>query len=442
MRKLTYFLVLTIFLSCSTTEENIHPKQTIDKSSIPSLMGVLDDEDLPDKDRMWAYWQLYKQTIRQDHESAMGYLEELERLATHIGSDEYIGKANFGKGYITSEENNFFQSVNYYTKAVHHLSKSNKALLTADAFYNIGRLLQEVSDFDNAEEYFEKSLSIYREAEDWKFIARSKYMLGICFGKNSAHSFSKANRSFEEAIQVVNNELDGGDNQLLFDIYVHQGFLASDFAKTSSALDYYSKALKLATDSEQKVKVYNLLGDTYMIDGDYASSLHWLNKGLKENPNSVLCLITYGELMQKQGNHLSAIDFLERSIALSDKGVIDRNLQDALNFANQSYKALSEKGSQINSRKVIDLMSIQVQQDKLEEKLAKKLSSSALKDILNLQVENEDLQDEVTKLASLKVNLIFVAIFLMLAAVLAFSRYYNTREKNRKAIEFCESNGY
>ena len=144
---------------------------------------------------------------------------------------------------------------------------------------NLGNIAMEMRDFEVATVYYQKALSIRKEAEDLYKAAGIYHNLG---------RIAQLQRRFEEAIDHYQKALkiykDAGDVYKVADAYHQLGDVAQEQRRYEKAITYSQEALKIYKDLGHLHKAaaeYHLLGNATYVQGRRKEAINYYKKALK-----------------------------------------------------------------------------------------------------------------------------------------------------------------
>ena len=328
---------------------------------LDSLLEVV--QTLPDgEEKIMVYKDIAFSYYNMNPDKCLEYGDTLEVLSQ---------KENFplGEGYA-----HYCRSLAYYIKgnndkALEYANKSAKILLdigtvkaklnTATLYDFIGTLLLNQSDYNQAVEYYYKSLKINEELQDTLNLTYNYNNLGQVF--YTIGDLEKSKKYYFECIKLSKSL---GLNSTLATVYSSLGnleekpqeklsFLDTAYSYTSNetneyyligiyenyanaysllknwekSLEYSFKSLELAEKIKTPLyigKVSVAIGDWYSQIGKQDSAIYFLRKGIKilEENNISLDIgnsyVTLGKHLAKHGNYKEAFFFMEKGLSIQD----------------------------------------------------------------------------------------------------------------------------
>ena len=226
-------------------------------------------------------------------ELSLKYAEELINASIEEKNDLYLHRGNHQKGNINFQLGNYEIALAAFFKSEEAASKANNAVGQGIAFMSIADIYSELGNSDNAEIYYDKSISILREADDGKNLAavllnagdeafnNKKYELALSY-------FEESGTLFENADFIAGIAYTKGNIGMVF---FEQG-------KDEKAKKYISEAITMLEEIE----------DYYAIS-DYLPYL--------------------SDIALRQNNRKSAVDYSVKSLELAKKYNLKKQLSES-----------------------------------------------------------------------------------------------------------------
>ncbi len=149
----------------------------------------------------------------------------------------------------------------------------------AKSYNSIGGNLYALGNFDEALDYFQKSLKLNQESKDSLEIAKNFTNIGNIYYNLS--SYSLALNYYQKALKI---DMIIGDKEGEADNQGNIGNIYSDLKNFDSALKYYKKALKIHETNNNRRGIATILGNmgtTYLDSKQYDKALVNFSKALE-----------------------------------------------------------------------------------------------------------------------------------------------------------------
>jgi two-component sensor histidine kinase len=249
-------LVVTFLIGCTPKEKKIPGSET---AKIQDLLYRSNNTEFNSAEKI----ELAKQadSLSLVNNEIELHLKSLVQLATLYGK--------YGK--------NDSALLCYATVAV--LSQKLKNFkIKANAFANIGLILNEESNYDSALTYYDTAIAIFRIIKDSSHLAQLLVDAGI-----SLKNQGKFQEAFNKTLEATSISESSNDSKTLLSAYTNLGNILKDLKKYDDALTYQLKALsilKQSKDSAASASVYNNIGNIYKNQGSYINALNYYEKSL------------------------------------------------------------------------------------------------------------------------------------------------------------------
>jgi tetratricopeptide (TPR) repeat protein len=146
------------------------------------------------------------------------------------------------------------------------LSEKNRSF-QAIIYFNLGNLVEELGNFNDALYKYKLALNIKDEYGDRCFQAKIYFHIGMVWHK--LEDLEKAESYYKKALTIW---IHYGKYHEQADIFHNLGLIAQDFQEIEQAKEYYLKALKIWIDFNNKYCVFNVsllqIGFLYLITQD------------------------------------------------------------------------------------------------------------------------------------------------------------------------------
>ena len=189
-------------------------------------------------------------------------------------------------GMIHARQGNYNEAVEYYEKSLEIYKKSlpeNHPSLAA-SYNNIGSVYKSMGEYSKALEYYEKSLEISEKSlpENHPSLATSYNNIGLVY--DSMGEYSKALEYYEKSLEISEKSLPATHPDLATS-YNNIGLVYDRMGEYSKAVQYYEKSLEiykksLPANHPDLATSYNNIGMVYQSMGEYSKALQYLERAL------------------------------------------------------------------------------------------------------------------------------------------------------------------
>lgn len=304
-------------------------------------------------------------------------------------------------GLTLNKLGNYKKALDYLLRAIELRQKLNLELKLALSYNNMGLVYLKLNENNTALSFFEKSLKLKERFNDKASIARTLSNIGICY--RNLGNYSKSEEYQNKAIklsQEVNYTLGVClSYEQLGDLF----FELDDFTK---ALDYYNRCLVLYQELNTFryiETILNRITKAYLEMGDFQSALRTLEKiplnqtGVKSGRERVDTYSQFSEVYNRLNDFRKAFEYFK----------LAKDLEESFLKLNSEYFSELVIGSEIERR---------------ESELKHLRESTILK-------ENNLRNQQIV---------LFLAILLVLAGIIALYFYYSKVAIANKSSEFLK----
>jgi len=252
-------------------------------------------------------------------ETPQEQIDELTRLYDQGQFDEILSKAKPLSGLFPKDELLFSimgaanAALFRYDAAVECYTESIKIKPNyTDAYYNMGKALQDQGDVDAALEIYDKAIKINPNYAD------AYNNIGTIFYKKD---------EFDQAISYISSALKINPNDA--DAYTNMGNALRDKGDLDAAIDSYEQAIKIKPDYAD---AYSNMGVALKDQGDLDAAIDSYKQAIKIKPDYAGAYSNMGNALQKKGELDAAIDSCKQAIKIKpDYAEAYSNMGVALN---------------------------------------------------------------------------------------------------------------
>ena len=274
---------------------------------------TLNQEELHNQLVTWGY---YREAINL-------YNTLLNKLDNEA---DYLCLKGLGNAHQSLAE--YEQAIDYFQKSLSLAEQINDPIKQADALRNLGAISSKLRNWKEATNYLESSLTIIQNYPYSDFQNnREKQIIeadilgnfGNIYGNQ--RKFNKARKYLEKSLSIAQEIGDKRIESLvinnLANIYAYQ-------KNYDLALSCFETSLQFALESENaylQQQAYNNLGNLYRLKKDYNRAIEFLKKSLdiaQETGNregKTIVLENLGTVYANQNNYEEAIKYSEQSLS-------------------------------------------------------------------------------------------------------------------------------
>ncbi|MFN6495632.1 MAG: tetratricopeptide repeat protein [Nostoc sp. DedQUE01] len=203
-----------------------------------------------------AMGYLQTQNYPQAKESYLRVIELSQQLqdveATQIKS--LLATTYHQLGRVAEELREYDQARDYYQQALEIKIEFGDRYSCAKTYHNLGIIAQELRQYDQAQDYYQQALEIKIEFGDRYSCARTYHELGMV--AQDLRQYDQARDYYQQALEIT---IEFGDRYSCARTYHELGIVARELRQYDQARDYYQQALEIKIE----------FGDHYSCAGTY-----------------------------------------------------------------------------------------------------------------------------------------------------------------------------
>lgn len=289
-----------------------------------------------------------------DTPGAINTFKELNQLATEVGDTMMISRSLNSLGNFEYMGGNYSSAFNYFFQSlkIHEVKKEEEEAALRKV--NIGNVLKEMSQFEQALQYYNEALNYFQQKNDQDskgYATDCLNNIGIIY--NNQKKFDEAESFYEEALALG---LDLGDSTKLMQTYINLGFTQTDKEEFSKARQSYQRALRIANamgDQRRIALISGNLGDVFQSDNKSQDAINYYNSslkialdlGIKEIQKQ--CYKGLADAYEMLGDHKKALDFYKLYSNTKDS-LLNESTQQIISELNTKYQTeQKEKDNQL-----------------------------------------------------------------------------------------------
>jgi signal transduction histidine kinase/Tfp pilus assembly protein PilF len=210
-------------------------------------------------------------TAMHSFDSAMFYFNKIRGLALRHNNPELLMFYNLHQGEVFFGQGDFLQAMRLFNVALDSLNHHPFRRYQAIVLKNIGRIFETQGDYQNALDFFYRSLKIDESAEHRQEVARTYILMGWVHAeqRDAAKAYMRAGgaRKIFRAI---------GDQAGLAQFYTLRGYITRHDGHLTEALHDYDSALAILARVNLPVlegTVYDHKAQILLEQGDYVGAI-------------------------------------------------------------------------------------------------------------------------------------------------------------------------
>jgi len=279
-------------------------------------------------------------------------LEIIKKYSPATIDDYWKARILLLRADIQAESEDFNEAFETLDTVLQSLSgiedQHSRYLVQAEAKKIRGKIHYYINEWDQSEEAFRESETMYNLAEDHSGLAAIYNNLGVLYMFQG--EWDKSESFFLKSLALEKEHYNLNGISVCFN---NLGGLMDDKGDSSRSLYYLEEALKiqkLLSEPYNITNIYNNIGVTMMDHGDYARAEDALKKSLETAiefsffRNTIASLNNLGALSFKMGDWNGSITYYEKAIKLSEENSFGEGLLRSYNNLGEVY----EKSGELN----------------------------------------------------------------------------------------------
>ncbi len=291
-----------------------------------SLWAVWYNKHLVDSARFNAlYWLIWDVYLPRQPDSALYYSQELKKAAHAEKNIRWEARVLTLQGIYYAKKSNYAKAIRAFKRGLQLWKKP----CNGSAYINIGNCYVHLADYATALEYFQKAQADFKVCGKERGYFKVYYHIAEVL--NASGAYEQAETNYLKAASLYKEE----DIELA-QAFVGLGEVRMNLGAYQAAFDYFTKALKLATQNKDKYAqayIYNILGKLFYKKKKWKQARQYFEVGLD----------IYGELDNRKGLAFSNIEL--GRIALQNL-----QIESALKYCAKGLK-LAEEATLLNEKK-------------------------------------------------------------------------------------------
>ncbi len=271
----------------------------------------------------------------QQYEAAKNaYLETIDLLESLNNVDEQEKQSQLAGTYrnlgrVAQELREWDQARNYYQQALSIFIEYGDRYSQAVTYGQLGILARELREWDQARNYSQQALSIFIEYGDRFSQAKTYHELGIV--EQELREWDQARNYYQQALSIF---IEYGDHYSQADTYHNLGIVEQELREWDQARNYYQQALSIFIEYGDRYSQ----ADTYHQLGRVAQELREWDQARNYYQQALSIYVEYGDLY-KQASTYQNLGILAHKL---------REWDQARNYYQQALSIKIEYGDRYN----------------------------------------------------------------------------------------------
>jgi len=291
--------------------------QAEDLEMLHGLVQAMNDDR---KSAIVALLKSIYANLTSDHKAAVSAAQEAIQLAEPLQETDLAAQGYFLWGDSCSMLGDYDIAQRYLEKALTLSKATNSFQVESKSMRCLGAIALHQSDFDNAKKYFEDSLKICVENGDRIGTGQCWYYLGILSSVQG--DYLQARKYYEEGL-TLQREIGNRRNEA-----VALGNLAINHAMIGdllTALSYFKEGLLISHevgDREEECRTLGNLGQISSDMGDQKAAIKYYHQALTQSRelgikrSEAINLYSLGRFSLQSGDYMVAREFLYESLQI------------------------------------------------------------------------------------------------------------------------------
>ena len=224
----------------------------------------------------------------------------------------------------------------YLRAQYHRLFDKLDARRTSATLHNFGNLLSNRGDYEQALEYYDRSLKMKEERGDRAGVAISLHQIGSVHYQRG--DYQQALECYDRSLKMLE---DLGDRAGVAKCLHNVGVIHESRGDYQQALEYQDRSLEIKDelgDHAGVARSLHQIGNVLALRGDYERALeHYdrslkMSEGLDDRAGVAGSLHNIGRIHQNRGNYEQALEYYDRSLKIAEE------VDDRLGVANALHQ--------------------------------------------------------------------------------------------------------
>ncbi len=287
-----------------------------DQKKIDNIKKELTEQSTPET-LMNSYFELAKQYVLVNYDSASVYYRKALSLAENLNNKETIARIYLNLGRLQAKMSEFKASEESCTKAIKLSGEIQNDSLEIVGNVTLAKVKAAGNNFAGINDILEPTLA---KAETLK----DSLLISECYDAYGTYYY------FTDVVQSINYYIKSltilekyGESETLLSRIINIGSLYGRINQFDKSVEYLLKGAELADKTGQeyvKSTVFNNLAVIYFAQGDNSKSKFYLEEALKLaeklNDQPMICgiVVNLGEIYQKDKKYDEAMNFYLRGL--------------------------------------------------------------------------------------------------------------------------------
>ncbi|MDZ8025952.1 MAG: tetratricopeptide repeat protein [Nostoc sp. DedQUE11] len=233
----------------------------------------------------------------------------------------YLASTYHQLGRVAEELRQYDQARDYYQQALEIKIEFGDRYSCAVTYHQLGRVAEELRQYDQARDYYQQALEIDIEFGDRYECASTYHNLGSL--AQNLRQYDQARDYYQQALEIF---IEFGDRYSCASTYNHLGNAAQDLRQYDQAQDYYQQALEINIEFGDRyicARIYHNLGRVAQDLHQYDQARDYYQQALEINiefGDRYSCARTYhqlGRVAQELRQYDQARDYYQQALEIN-----------------------------------------------------------------------------------------------------------------------------
>lgn len=224
-------------------------------------------------------------------------------------------------GFIYYKKYDINRSIEYFEKSLSISEESNNYGMIAAIYSSLGNIYKDQNMFSCALEYFNKSLNMYMNIDDKVNVAYKYNDIGIIYYLQG--NYEEAIKQYEKSLKIW-DEI--GNDYRMHGLYNNLGLVCYAHGNYDQAIKYCEKALTISKEINSELSIsrnYGNLGIMYRNQGDKEKALDYyvksleLSNNLKDSLTIANTLSNIAGIYIEMNDYSKALDYVTRALIIN-----------------------------------------------------------------------------------------------------------------------------
>ncbi len=341
-------IILFIFICCLVTTITFSQSDNQNQEDVKALSNRL-KKTVNDREKVDILNMFVDYLWGIDLDAAQKYAQKALNLAEKINYHEGIVDAYNNLGFIEFYRSKYEEALAYCKQALNRSYKSNYNDGFVESYNGVGRYYQVKGNFDKALDKFLVSKNICQQIGNKRELAYCYYGLGAIHFYDRGSYYNEALEYFKKSLEL--REDVGDKNGITSSLYA----IGEAYKKQedyTNALQYFQKCLELSKKIGNRYNIANAyegIGDIHIKGKKYEEAFGYYEKSLKifeefgESFQRAALHIRYGDYYKKIRQYESALWHLDTAFNIAKEKRIPMIMKDAAEELVNMHLKLKQK---------------------------------------------------------------------------------------------------